>query len=271
MSKICRLTSSRSCCQSPGLIKFVGLNSIAAEVIMKQWSLATVCAIVGIGVFAAPPSARADFSATLTNCNTSFGCTSGTGNDFGTVTVTNVGSAGSNEIQISVSLNSNYNFAQTGNIGFAFSLASGITGTISNITSVSAATWSLQSGHDDGMGTFTSGLSISTASCTGNCPGITSLTFDVTATAGTLSAILADFQTGGTADNSSAGYDFVADVGCSAPTGTTCTNGVGPGSTGLAGTGSSVPAPVLGAGLPGLLAACAGLVAFARRRRLRFA
>jgi hypothetical protein len=33
----------------------------------------------------------------------------------------------------------------------------------------------------------------------------------------------------------------------------------------------SVPAPILGAGLPGLIAACLGLVAFARRRRNSFA
>ena len=32
-----------------------------------------------------------------------------------------------------------------------------------------------------------------------------------------------------------------------------------------------VPAPFVGAGLPGLIAACAGLVVFARRRRRRFA
>jgi hypothetical protein len=34
-------------------------------------------------------------------------------------------------------------------------------------------------------------------------------------------------------------------------------------------SGSSVPAPIVGAGLPGLIAACGGLVALARRRRQR--
>lgn len=239
---------------------------------MKHWSLATLTAIVGIGVFAAPPVARADFSITLSNCNKSFNCSPSTGLDVGTVNVTDIAA---NEVQISVSLNANYNFANTGLYTLAFSLASGIgSATLSGFPTTGTGAFALgdttsgpNPGKDDGMGTFQYALDLT--GCNGNC-GPSSLTFDVTANG--LSAVLADFATGGSAFSSTTGYYFVADVGCSAPIGSTCTNGTGNGSTGLVGGNSSpVPAPILGAGLPGLIAACMGLVAFARRRGYRFA
>jgi hypothetical protein len=229
---------------------------------MKLGSLASVSAIVGIGVFAAQPSARADFSIVLTNCNSSFNCSPATGLNFGTVKVTN---DGSNTVKITVTLNSPYDFHETPSSGaldsFAFSLASAFgTGTLSNITSGWSADIPPQ--NTDGMGTFTDALTLSS-----NSPG--PLVFDVAATG--LSATIADFATGGAAFNSAGGYYFIADVICDATTGR-CNNGTTNGATGLAGGNTApVPAPILGAGLPGLLAACAGLVAFARRRRQKFA
>jgi hypothetical protein len=229
---------------------------------MKNWSFAFVGGVVGIGVLAFSPAARADFAVTLTNCNSSFNCSPATGLNVGTVNVTN---DGSNTVKITVTLNSPYGFHQTngGSLNsFAFSLASGFgTGTISNLSSG----WSTQfpPQNTDGMGTFNDGLKLSS-----NSPG--PLVFDVTATG--LNATLADFATGGAAFNSAGGYYFITDVICNAPNGGECNNGTSNGATGLVGgSAAQVPAPILGAGLPGLVAACAGLVAFARRRRNRFA
>ena len=236
---------------------------------MKNFSCAAMAlsAIVGVGLFAAPPVARADFSVTLSNCNDSFNCSPATGLNVGTVNVTN---DGTNTVKITVTLNSPYGFHETntnpngnGSLNsFAFSLASGFgNGSLSNITS--GWTAQIPPQNTDGMGTFKDGLTLSS-----NSAG--PLSFDVTATG--LSAIVADFATGGAAFNSTGGYYFIADVICNAANGGKCNNGTANGSTGLVGGDTvSVPAPALGAGLPGLIAACMGLVAFARRRRLRLA
>jgi hypothetical protein len=61
-----------------------------------------------------------------------------------------------------------------------------------------------------------------------------------------------------------------ADVTCDPQSGATCTQQFGSGLTGMVGaTATPVPAPVVGMGLPGLVVACGGLIALARRRRRR--
>jgi hypothetical protein len=52
----------------------------------------------------------------------------------------------------------------------------------------------------------------------------------------------------------------ILDVACQAAGGTACTGAVGA-------TNVSVPGPIVGAGLPGLVAACFGMIGLARRRR----
>jgi hypothetical protein len=199
-----------------------------------------------------PTASHADFSLTLSNCNQSFGCTPDTGNNFGTVSVTNVAA---NEVQIQVSLASNFLFVDTGLTTFAFSLASGIgAASITNITPNDFAS-QIPPANTDGMGTFQYGVSLTVPGGGNTQAG--PLTFDVTATG--LSADIAKFATGGPAFNSADGYYFIADVLC--PTGNTVCGG----RTGYG--GALVPAPIVGAGLPGILMACGGLVALGRRRR----
>jgi hypothetical protein len=64
-----------------------------------------------------------------------------------------------------------------------------------------------------------------------------------------------DFVLGGVAPDTGKAYFFLADLD---------TGSIG--NTGMVGA-LPVPAPIVGAGLPGVLFACAGLVGFARRRR----
>src|SRR5690349_10772575 len=111
---------------------------------MRQWSLAAVGAFASIAVLAVQPAARADFAINLTNCNDSFNCTPETGIAFGTVSVKDIAA---NEVEITVSLNSHYNFANTGNIGIAFSLASGIgAATLSGYPTSGSFVWAPDSG-----------------------------------------------------------------------------------------------------------------------------
>jgi hypothetical protein len=103
----------------------------------------------------------------------------------------------------------------------------------------------------DGTGTFTASVECTVASdCNGgSAPTMTSLTFVVTnATVAGLETVNAN------------GNMFVADILCGS-TQTQC--------GGLTGPVDAVPGPIVGAGLPGLVAACIGLIGFARTRRRR--
>src|SRR5262249_5534076 len=105
--------------------------------------------------------------------------------------------------------------------------------------------------HADGTGDFTAIVECTTASdCNGgSAPNANDLHFTVT------NATLAQLE-----HANSTGNIFVADILCGA-TQTQCGGLTGPVDV------SAVPGPILGAGLPGLVMACLGLLGLARRRR----
>jgi hypothetical protein len=222
-------------------------------------SVARLALLAAVGVCASSAVAQAD-TFTFTSCHITGGCPS-TG--FGTVTLLQSGS----NVTFDVVLVNGNRFVETGAGGgelFLFNANSlGATSSITNITAtLNGATVTITGGLTgiidnanpvmaDGTGTFTGSVECTLASsCNGgSTPNINDLHFTVT------NATLAQLEIG-----NSLGNMFVADILCGA-TQTGCTAGLtGP-------VDVPVPGPVLGAGLPGLVMACAGLVGLARRRR----
>jgi hypothetical protein len=187
---------------------------------------------------------------------TSDHCSGGCGTPpFGTVTVTQSGT----NADISVSLADSNRFVLTGSADMQYFKFNGAPN-LTNITvdQTAAGTHLIAdtgSFTGDGTGNFAFGITCDTGIC-GNgganaLPLGTVLSFHVANT--TVAAL-----TG--ANN--LGFTFVADI-LSGTTGQT-----GP----VASTGSvPVPAPLVGAGLPGLVLACGGLIALARRRPQKIA
>jgi hypothetical protein len=172
---------------------------------------------------------------------------------FGTVTVNDNGS-GTDVVTVNMAPN---NLLGTGShYAFAFNMASG-----ADISALSSAmTTAGFTIADNGTSTVDNdpfhGFNFA-IDCGNNPTGGCGQTLTFTITSAT--AFLANTGTGGP-------VLFAADIYC----GTCTANRDGAKPTGVVGVNvSPVPAPILGAGLPGLIAACAGLVGFARRRRRR--
>ena len=182
---------------------------------------------------------------------------------FGTVTLNQVGS----NVTFDVVLNDGSRFVETGaGAGSLFLLNDAISGsTITSITAtLNGSTVSITGGlsgstnlspavHADGTGDWTAQVFCTTASsCNGgSTPNINDLHFTVT------NATLAQLEI-----KNPDGNFFAADILCG-PTVTGCA-----GLTGLVDVSTvAIPGPIVGAGLPGLIAACGGLIALARRRR----
>ena len=208
---------------------------------LLRYSLAALAMVAATAAF---PSA----SHAITFDFTSDHCTGGCGTaPFGTVDVTQVGANVHFVVDLANGPPNTISWAQTGAADFQlfkFNATGVVVGDISvvqtfpapNVLQANTGTF-----NGDGTGPFSFGIGCST--CGNGALGISSnLDFTIA------NATIADVTAGNPLNI------FVADV-FSSQTGNT-----GP-------VDVSVPGPLAGAGLPGLVMACGGLIAFARRRR----
>jgi hypothetical protein len=223
------------------------------EIIMQNfsWRVALAGAALLAASAAFPSVGHAD-TFTFTSCHATTGCVAGA--TFGTVTVTQSGTS----VNFDVVLSDSNRFVETGSADgqlFKFNDSSS-TAVITNAATgmpANAVTGGLVGNtgafNGDGTGNFGFGIACAISSnCNGgSTPTFQEITFTVTNTT------LAQVEAG-----NNDGNIFVADIAIGG-------NGANTGPVDV--SVPSVPGPIVGAGLPGLVLACAGLLGLARRRR----
>jgi hypothetical protein len=240
---------------------------------MKKFSWTAVALGASLAL-AGVNAAKADYSFDLT-CS---GNTCTTGGSEGTLTI----SENALDTQIIYNLSLSQGAIWDSGITTFFGYVTvGTGGSITNVTQsgTTAGTWTAGQGNAAAPGTF-DGLASSLWNVWTNCSLAqgetncgTTLTLTVDGT--DLGIGFVNLPNNTTNFQVYAGLDVTCASNNLTASNTACAanSAIAPGKTGAVGAtlSVSVPGPILGSGLPGLIAACAGLVAFARRRRLRFA